>query len=212
MKEVKQALEEIKRVMTEQLPVEDLDVFGRSINDLKKQSDLKSIIGVGDVFPKATLLTEEGDSVHLEDLYMSNKLVVSFVRGSWCPFCSVEVSFLMKYYQEMKQKGVEVVLITPQRFVLNNEWKSKESLPFRILQDKDYALSDFLGISFELQDYAVPYYKELGIDLTLINEHHENKLVVPLVYVINKGGVVEFKFEDIDYMNRVEMDVVLNNI
>ncbi len=212
MKEVKQALEEIKRVMTEQLPVEVLEVFSRSINDLKSQANLKSVIDVGDKFPQVSLVTEKGGNVNLEDLYSSEKLIVSFVRGSWCPFCTIEVSFLMKYYQEIRSRGAEVVLVTPQQFVLNKEWKERESFPFKVLQDKNNELGNALGISFELQDYAVPYYNELGIDLTLINQHQENNLVVPLVYIINKGGVVEYKFEDVDYMNRVEVEELLNSI
>lgn len=212
MKEVKQALEEVKEVMTKQLPDEVLEVFSRSIVDLKNNINLKSVIGIGDMFPKVSLLTEEGDSVTLEELYASDKLVISFVRGSWCPFCSVEVSVLMKYYQDIKQKGAEVVLVTPQQFTYNKDWKSKGQFPFRILQDKNNMLSNLLGISFELQNYAVPYYNELGIDLTLINNDFENKLPIPAIYVINKEGVVTYTFEDINYMNRVEIDELMNNI
>ena len=212
MNEVKQALEEIKQVMAKQLPAEVVEAFNYSIEDLKSQDELKSVVEVGDLFPDACLLTVEGERIDLKELYGSSKLIVSFVRGNWCPFCSVEVLFLAKNYAEIKQKGGEVVVITPQKSSFNAAWSTEASFPFRVLQDKDNALSNLLGISFALQENVIPYYKALGIDLTLINGNEAYKLPIPVTYIVNEKGIVVYKYEDKDYMNRVEVTELLIKI
>lgn len=51
----------------------------------------------------------EGNEVSLEDARFKNKVVVVQVMGSWCPNCLDETKYFTKYYNDNKNKDLEIV-------------------------------------------------------------------------------------------------------
>lgn len=58
----------------------------------------------------------EGELVSLTDDQYKNKVVVIQFLGSWCPNCMDETAFLSPFYEEYKDKGVEVVALAYERY------------------------------------------------------------------------------------------------
>lgn len=50
-----------------------------------------------------------GKLVSINDPRFKNKVVIIDLMGSWCPNCMDETAFLSKYYNENKDRGIEVV-------------------------------------------------------------------------------------------------------
>ena len=69
-----------------------------------------------------------------------------------------------------------------------------------------------MGISIELQDFVLPYYQALGIDLMHFNKNNDNSLPVPAVFVIDQNGKIIYKFVDANYMNRIDIDELLQTL
>lgn len=57
----------------------------------------------------------KGDSISLSDDKFKDKVVVVSILGSWCPNCLDEAEFLVPWYNENKNRGVEVVGISFER-------------------------------------------------------------------------------------------------
>ena len=53
----------------------------------------------------------EGKQVALKSDRFKNKVVVIQLMGSWCPNCMDETAFLSNYYNNNKQRGVEVIAL-----------------------------------------------------------------------------------------------------
>lgn len=53
----------------------------------------------------------EGKLVSINDPRFKNKVVVIQIMGSWCPNCMDETRFLSDYYNNNKQRGVEMVAL-----------------------------------------------------------------------------------------------------
>ena len=53
----------------------------------------------------------EGKQVALNSDRFKNKVVVIQLMGSWCPNCMDETAFLSNYYNNNKQRGVEVIAL-----------------------------------------------------------------------------------------------------
>ncbi|WP_336517488.1 TlpA disulfide reductase family protein [Pollutibacter soli] len=51
----------------------------------------------------------DSNFVSINDPRFKDKVVVIQIMGSWCPNCMDETAFLSKYYNEHKQRGLEVV-------------------------------------------------------------------------------------------------------
>jgi len=51
----------------------------------------------------------DGKTVSLDDERFAGKVVIVELAGSWCPNCHDEAAFLSRYYNENKDRGLEIV-------------------------------------------------------------------------------------------------------
>lgn len=56
-----------------------------------------------------------GRQVSLQDSAYENKVVVIQILGSWCPNCMDETKYLSRFYNENKQRGVEIIAVAFER-------------------------------------------------------------------------------------------------
>ncbi|MBC7687005.1 MAG: TlpA family protein disulfide reductase [Aquabacterium sp.] len=53
----------------------------------------------------------DGKQVSINDNRFKNKVVIVQLMGSWCPNCMDETAFLSDYYNNNKQRGVEIIAL-----------------------------------------------------------------------------------------------------
>lgn len=109
----------------------------------------------------------------------------------------------------IKEKNAVLIAISPQSPDHSLTLAEKNNLEFEILTDTDNAFAEKLGIVFQLQDFVLPYYQGLGIHLSDYNKNNDNKLPVPAVFVIDENRVVTYKFLDVNYMSRVNVEELI---
>jgi hypothetical protein len=66
-------------------PVAILETINRSISLFQEHSALKSVLKVGQKFPPFELADLNGRLFDSRILIKENPLIVTFVRGGWCP-------------------------------------------------------------------------------------------------------------------------------
>ncbi|KAL4863275.1 thioredoxin-like protein [Aspergillus spectabilis] len=79
-----------------------------------KLFDPSTTIQVGDKLPDFCLTNALGEEVSSADFFSRGPLLVTFYRGSWCPFCDLAVASLQRHLPEFQSKGVTLVAITPE--------------------------------------------------------------------------------------------------
>jgi peroxiredoxin len=114
--------------------------------------------------------------------------------------------------KQIADRKATLVAISPQTSDYSEELRNNHHLDFELLTDKDNALAKQLGISFGLQDYVIPTYGSLGIGLSEYNENDNNELPVPAVFVIDTNGVITYKFIDTNYMNRIDIQELIEQL
>jgi peroxiredoxin len=62
----------------------------------------------------------EGKPVSITDEKFNNKVVVIQLMGSWCPNCMDETAFLSDYYNNNKQRGIEVIALA---YEYSTDWE-----------------------------------------------------------------------------------------
>ena len=212
MKNLRQQIEELNADLAMQLPLEVLEVFGKSIQDLKTKNMEENSIKMGDKFPDFNLPNTSNELVQLKELLKMGKVIVAFFRGNWCPYCNLELKALQDNLKQLHGRKGTLVAISPQATYYNEELKTNHQLGFELLTDKDNTLAKQLGISFELQDYVIPVYASLGITLSKYNGNDYNELPVPAVFVIDVDGRIIYKSLDSNYMNRINIQELLEQL
>ena len=194
------------------VPQEVLEAFGKSIEDLKTKNIEEKSIKIGETIPNFSLKNAKNEVVNSSDILKNGKMIIAFYRGSWCPYCNLELKALQEKISEFKEKNATLVAISPQSPDNSLTVIEKHHLTFEVLTDKDNVFAKQLGIVFELQDFVLPYYHALGIDLSSFNENTNNSLPIPAVFVVNESSKIIYKFADANYMNRIDIDELLKTL
>lgn len=195
-----------------QVPQEVLEAFGKSIEDLKTKNIEEKSIKIGEIIPDFSLKNAKNEVVNSTDILKNGKMIIAFYRGSWCPYCNLELKSLQEKITRLNEKKATLVAISPQSPHNSLTVVEKHHLAFEVLTDKDNVFAKQLGITFELQDFVLPCYQALGINLSSFNENNDNSLPIPAVFVVNENSKIIYKFADANYMNRIDIDELLKTL
>ena len=66
----------------------------------------------GKPLPEFAALDEAGNPLNSGQL-RGTPVVMIFVRGNWCPFCSRQVKNLTAYYKNIVDLGAKLIVVTP---------------------------------------------------------------------------------------------------
>ena len=150
-----------------------------------------------------------GKDVSLRELRKKGPVVIVFYRGNWCPYCNRHLQQLQDSLQLIKQKGAQLVAITPelQDGIQKTIEKTKASFP--ILHDEDLKIMKAYDVAFQVDERSMGRYKNAGIDLATINDKkNANYLPVPAVYIVNKDGTITCRFFDSDYKKQISCEEI----
>jgi peroxiredoxin len=163
----------------------------------------------GDRIPDFDLPDATGKVVRSADLLAADPLVISFYRGSWCPYCSLELKTLQQNLSEFRARGATLVAISPQTPDESLTTKQKNELAFPVLSDAGSKVARKFGLVFTLDETLKPIFKAFGIDLLAHNGVDTWELPIPATYVVAKSGKIVSACVDVDYRNRAEPAEIL---
>jgi peroxiredoxin len=167
-------------------------------------------IRVGSDAPDFSLPNQNGKIVHLRELLKDGPVVLSFYRGSWCPFCNLQLRALRDALPRILELGASLVAVSPELPDGSLTLTERYSLTFSVLSDLGNTVAKQYGLVFRLGDEHVQALKERGQDLTAINgEEGANELPIPATFIINKAAVVEVTCVDSDHTYRVDPDHII---
>jgi len=181
------------------------------IESLRKSGAVDQILKPGTKAPAFTLKNQHGEDISSVELIKHGPLVVSFTRGSWCPFCSAEAHALNEVYDEFRQAGVELVVLSPQSPDRARKQATAGKLKFNLLVDKDNAIGKAFGLVYTFPEDLKNVYRDvLKLNIQAINEANCWQLPIPARFVIDGNGVIRDVKADPDYRYRPEPSEVFD--
>lgn len=184
------------------IPPEKAKVIETAIEKLKKSKLEEKALKVGQKMPEFSLKDAHGKKVQLKDLVKKGPVIVTFYRGSWCPYCNAQLGAYQEHLKEFTELGATLVAITPEKPDLTVLTEEKKSLKFPILTDENNALAKKFGLVWALDKDIKKVYKDFGIDLEKDQGNKDWKLPVPATFIVDKDRVVRYAFVDPDYTVR----------
>lgn len=204
---------ELNKQLASQVEPETLLAFQKSIEDLKEKQIENRSLHTGQKFPDFELQNFDHKIISLQNLVKGkSKVIIAFLRGSWCPYCNLELRALQNDLQNFEDKNAKLIVITPQPAETNLEWQKQHDIAFEIITDKDNQLAKKAGIDFDLQDFVIPHYEKLGIDLPKINLSSSHNLPIPAVFVVNSDSIITYKYVNSNYMERIDIEELLKHL
>lgn len=163
----------------------------------------------GDRMPEFLLPSAGGRLVASADLLARGPLVVTFFRGSWCPYCASTLDALEAALAELSQAGGTLVALTPDTGGRALDMKRDHALHYEVLVDVDLAVAVAFGIVFRTPPQYIGLLRRSGIDLPERTGNASWLLPVPATFLVGQDGIVRRSWVDIDFTHRAEpADVV----
>jgi peroxiredoxin Q/BCP len=112
---------------------------------------------VGDNAPDFTALNENGNSVSLSD-FSGKKIILYFYPKDMTPGCTAQSCNLGENHLLLKQKGFEIIGVSPDPAKRHLKFIEKYNLPFTLLADEDrtvleaynvWGLKKFMGKEYD---------------------------------------------------------------
>jgi peroxiredoxin len=201
---LKAELDTFRSSFMNKVPPEVREAMSRADMALAASGIAQRAVKAGDRAPDFRLPDVRGGEVRLSELLARGPVVVSFYRGGWCPYCSLELRALQNALPAIHQLGARLVAISPQTPDESLSTAEKNDLEFAVLSDVGSDTAKAYGIAFDLAEELRPVYARAGHALPGKNGVDSWVLPIPATYVIDTTGIVVLAFVDVDYRNRLE--------
>lgn len=169
----------------------------------------KGALGVGNNPPSFCLPNANGQLVKMDDLLINGPLIVTFYRGSWCPYCNLELRAYQQNLSTITAHGAQVVAISPELPDSTLSNAEKLALDFEVLSDVGNKVARDFGLVFKMPDSLVQVYLQLNNDITQHNGDGSWELPIPATYIIASDGKIAFSHVNADYLKRAEPQKVI---
>ncbi len=198
-------LDEQRRRTRERSP-EIRQAYEALVRDLAASGLTASSLKIGDRLPDFELPNVEGRLITSDELLQKGLLVISFFRGGWCPYCTLELNALQQSLPEIERLGATLVAITPDTGAALASAKRKNKLAYDVLSDVDNGVGLTFGIIFRVPEAIRALYRGLGIDLGARHGNNTDEWLLPLpaTYIVDRGGIIRHAQLDPDFKRRME--------
>lgn len=197
----------------EQAPVVEeakQDLWGLGIDTTKAYGEG---LAVGEIVPMFEGMDQFKQTVNTNSLLDEGDLVMVFFRGHWCGYCNQQLASLQDSLGMIKDKGANVIAITPESFEGSVLAASKSKVKFPIVADLPKVILNGYKVSFAVnQDYQDKLDSYLKIDLEKSNPQVGNTLPIPAVYIVGQDKRVKFAYVDPDYRKRMSVAEILRQL
>ena len=216
MKEVevpsyKEGLEELRGSLSAVLPADALEVFNADAVTLQEKYTSVLKLNIGDKAPDFKLSNAINRSVSLYEILKDSRVVLTFYRGTWCPYCNLVLNQYQAILPEIKEAGATLIAISPQTPDESLNMQEKNALQFEVLSDNGNLIAKNFTTVHKYPEKSLGKMAELGYDYDSYNADEASELPVPAVFIIEKDATVSFaKSEGGDYRNRVEPSEIIN--
>jgi peroxiredoxin len=204
LRPLREIFAERKDAIAQYVPADVQAIHARTIANLKAQGLASRALKVGDVSPSFDIPDHNGKLVSSADLLAKGRVVVSFIRGRWCPFCVLQMEAMSSVAAEIAAAGAAMVAVSPQTgkqaFFMHDQHK----LAFSLLVDAHNGLARQFGLVYRVPEEQQALYSRTFVNLPFANGDSSWELPIPATYVLDRDGRILFASVNEDYSDRVE--------
>ena len=161
--------------------------------------------------PRFELPNQHGEQVLLDELLAKGPVVITFYRGSWCPYCNLQLKALQSRLPEIHALGAQLVAISPQAPDGSMSENDIRNMDFVVLSDQNADVAASYGVAWQVPAFLLEHMREdRGLDLESLNNGNGSILPIPATFVLDSQGKVTWRYVDVDYRTRSEPQDIIN--
>jgi peroxiredoxin len=163
---------------------------------------------VGSMAPAFNAVEVDGKQFHFDPAHLHAPAMIIFFRGGWCPYCNAHLQDLRTVEPEIVAMGYHVLFLSTDRPDLLYS-SLKEKVNYHILSDSSLEAARAFGVAYRIDAEAFKKMRDFGVDLEKTQGTDSHELPVPSVFIVDRSGVVRFRYFDPDFRVRLDAASVL---
>ena len=164
----------------------------------------------GQPAPDFTLPDAAGTPVSLATLLATGPVVLVFYRGSWCPYCNVQLRAYDQALAAFEALGATLVAVSPQTPDLTRLTAEEKELHFPVLSDLGNAVARQYGLAYQVGEAVYDTLHGVGIDLAAFNGDDSGELPLTGTFVIARDGRIAWAAVGADFKQRPDPAALLD--
>ncbi len=185
------------------------EVMRHATEQLIREGIGNSALEVSDEIPSFGLPNVRGQLVEIKDLLKNGPIILTFYRGSWCPYCNLELRAYQQNIEEIKALGAQVIAISPELPDSSLSNAEKLALEFEVLSDFGNVVARNFGLVFKMSEEWIDVFRQLDSDFTAHNGDDTWELPVPATYVVSSDSKIVFSYVNANYLERADPQQVV---
>lgn len=186
-----------------------LKSYDALIARLRASKALAGAPHVGTLAPDFALPDASGRLRRLSDFLAEGPVVLSFNRGSWCPYCAEEITAWAENRDALIAAGGRLVIVTPETGGRLAGLARIAGDTAVVLCDPDLGVALRYGLAFPVGTEVLRQFREDGFDLAEAYGTASGLLPAPATFLLDPARQVHFAFVDPDFHHRAEPAAVL---
>ena len=206
--ELRSQIQELERSLPPLAP-EQSQLLEQAARELALSGITGQVLKAGAQAPDFTLPNAVGRQVRLEAVLGDGPVVVTFYRGIWCPYCSLQLRAYQQVLPEILRLGGALLAISPQSPDKSQATLLKNFLQYEVLSDLGNTVARQFGLVYQVPEWVRSIYLSFGTNLPAFNGDSSWELPIPGTFVIGAGRRILLAYADSDPRNRLEPAAIL---
>lgn len=207
--DLRSQIHEVERALPPLLP-EQAEQLQRAAQELATSGISDRVLQAGQPAPDFTLRNAVGVPVTLSGALQGGPVVVTFYRGIWCPYCSLQLRAYQKILPEILRLGGSLLAVSPQDPDKSQATLLKNFLQFEVLSDPGNQVARQFGLVYQVPAWIRSLYISFGVDLPAFNGDQSWELPIPGTFLVGTDSLIKLAYADIDPRNRLEPQAILD--
>lgn len=211
--ELQEQLDTRKKAFEEKASAEKISEYNKGIKSVIDSGMLKRALNKGDTAPDFTLKNAVGLDVTLSTLLKDGPVVITWYRGSWCPYCNIALQSYQKNLSKINAAGGQFIALTPELPDHSLPTQKKFSLEFEVLTDLNNKVAEQFKIVFKM----TPWIKKAMDDFAGLHKYNgktydNGTLPLSATYIITPDRKIAYAFLDAEYRNRATPETIIKEL
>ena len=180
-------------------------VIERAIAALETRLQSRQLFQAGDIAPDFSLpATTPDGAAQLKALLRQGPVVLTFYRGGWCPYCTLELRAYAEALPRIQALGASVLAVSPQLLEHARVDVQRHGLGYPVASDQGGCVARAYGIDYQLPEELRRLYARLDHPLPPFNGDDEWLLLAPATFVIAADSRIALAHAEADHRQRLE--------
>ncbi|MEM6278213.1 MAG: peroxiredoxin-like family protein [Verrucomicrobiota bacterium] len=184
-----------------EFPEEVQRIFAAKTQEIIGSKLPDTCLSTGDDAPDFAVTNTAGESIRLREKLERGPAILSFYRGTWCPYCNIEFAALLDQLPEFRSRKAAVLALSPQ---VKERREDVVMVGFEDLCDRGNEVAHSYGLVYPLGEEIAKIYQGFGIHLESLNGDASLELPLPATYIVDREAKIRYAYTSGDISERAE--------